>query len=166
MKVTKSNSTMAFVTVEDLFGSIEMLVFPKTLTEYAPLVAEGKILKIDGHISAREEEEPKLICESLSGIPEKGAPARAQGGPGARHSGPAPGLYLRVASKDDALYKKARKYLAVFEGSTPLYLYFLDSGKLMLAPASMRVSVNNVLVRGLKKLLGDKNVAVVDNMQQ
>lgn len=167
MKVTKSNSTMAFMTIEDLFGSVEMLVFPKTLSEYAAWVAEGKILKIDGHVSVREEEEPKLICDTLSDIPEKGA---SSGKPGssekARRSGPAPGLYLKVASPDDPLYAKAKKYLAVFDGSTPLYIYFCDSKKLMRAPFSMRVSVNGVLVRELKKLLGERNVAVVDSMQQ
>lgn len=167
LKVTKSSSTMAFVTVEDMFGSMEMLVFPKILSEYAALVVEGKILRIEGHVGVREEEEPKLICETLSEIPEKNASSGKNGGSAnARRSGPAPGIYLRVASKDDPLYEKAKKYLAVFDGPTPLYIYFKDSGKLMLAPAAMRVDVNNVLLRELKKLLGEKNVAVVDNLQQ
>ena len=167
MKVTKSNSAMAFVTVEDMFGSLEMLVFPRILSEYAALISEGKILKIDGHVSAREEEEPKLICEALSEIPSGDAPPRSPVRPApARRTGPAPGLYLKVPSKDDPLYEKAKKYLAVFDGPTPLYIYFTDPGKLMLAPAFMRVDVNDVLIRELKKLLGDKNVAIIDNMQQ
>ena len=169
MKVTKSNSTMAFMTVEDLFGSLEILVFPKTLAEYAAFVVEGKILKIEGRVSFREEEEPKLICEKMSEIPKESGSSNADGNHNQKKackSGPAPGLYLRVTSKEDPLYEKAKKYLAVFDGPTPLYIYFTEPGKLMLAPVSMRVSVNDVLVRELKKLLGDKNVAVVDNMKQ
>ncbi len=64
------------------------------------------------------------------------------------------------------MYRKALKYTAVFDGPTPLYIYFTDSRQLMAAPISMRVSVNDVLIRELKKILGVKNVAYVDNLQQ
>ena len=163
LKVTKSNSTMAFVTLEDLYGSIRMLVFPKTLTDYAALIAEGKIIKVYGRISVRDENEAELICQTVSEIPEPGqagdAPARA-------HAHTRPGLYLKVSGKDDPAYRKAMKYIAVFDGITPLYIYLCDEKKLMAAPLSLRVSVNDVLLRELKKVLGEKNVAFVDNLQQ
>ena len=161
LKVTKSNTTMAFVTLEDLYGSIQMLVFPKTLTDYAELIAEGRILKALAHVSIRDENDAELICESVqnapspSGEPET-APRRAS----------RPGLYLKVQSEDDPLYRKAMKDIAVFDGATPLYIYFSREKKLMSAPASMRVSINDVLLRELRRILGDKNVAVIDNMQQ
>lgn len=164
LKITKSNSTMAFVTLEDMFGSIEMLVFPRTLAEYAELIAEGKILKISGRISVREDEETKLICETAVLAPKpNGAADDVQ--PAGR-SKCAPGLYLKVKNDESPLYIKAKKYLAVFDGPTPLYVYFSDSRRLFHAPLSMRVSVNSVLIRELKKLLGEKNVVVIDNLQQ
>ncbi|MBR3888584.1 MAG: DNA polymerase III subunit alpha [Clostridia bacterium] len=54
-KITKSNEIMAFVTVEDLSGSINMIVFPKTFAQYRPLIAEDKIVKIEGRISIKED---------------------------------------------------------------------------------------------------------------
>lgn len=162
MKVTKNNSTMAFVTLEDLYGSIEMLVFPKTLADCAQLIAEGSILKVTARLSIREEDEPKLICETAGPIPAEGKPSAGS----QEHRGPAPGLYLKVPNQEDPGYAKAKKYCAVFDGSTPLYVYFTESRRLFHAPVSMRVSVNAVLVRALKELLGDANVAVVDNLQQ
>ena len=163
LKTTKSNSTMAFVTLEDLYGSIQMLVFPSVLTEYAGLIAEGKIVRAEARLNLREDRDPELVLASLSE-----APSPDGGKPGAKrnHASTRPGLYLKVPGADSPLYRKACKYTAVFDGPTPLYIYFCDKRKLMLAPSSMRVSVNSVLVRELKKLLGDRNVAVVDSLQQ
>jgi DNA polymerase-3 subunit alpha len=162
LKVTKSNSTMAFVTLEDLFGSIRMLVFPKTLTDYAELIAEGRIVKVFARISLRDENDAELICQTIEDAPQPGKNHTTAN----RHTHSRPGLYLKVGGRDDPLYRKAMKYIAVFDGPTPLYIYFCDSKKLMAAPISMRVSVNDVLLRELKKLLGGKNVALVDNLQQ
>ena len=49
----------------------------------------------------------------------------------------------------------------IFDGPTPLYVYFEDTKKLMLAPTAMRVDVNDVLLRELRKVLGNANVAFV-----
>ncbi len=54
-KVTKSNEIMAFVTVEDLNGSFDMIAFPKTFTQYRSVIAEDKIVKIEGRISIKED---------------------------------------------------------------------------------------------------------------
>lgn len=158
MKVTKSNSTMAFVTIEDMFGSMEVLVFPKILSQFAEWIGEGKIVKMFGRISIREDEEAKLICESVGPAPSPSGDGKtAQPGKSVR-----PGLYIKVPGEDSEQYDRAKKYLAVFDGRTPLYVYFVDSKKLMRAPFSMFVSVNDILIRELKKLLGDKNVAYVE----
>lgn len=162
MKVTKNNSTMAFVTIEDMYGSMEVFVFPKVLSQFAEWIAEGKIVKIFGRISMREDEDAKLICESVGPAPPPaGKKKAARSGKSAR-----PGLYIKVPGENSEQYNRAKKYLAIFDGSTPLYIYFVDSKKLMRAPLSMFVSVNDILIRELKKLLGDKNVAYIEQMQQ
>ena len=164
MKVTKSNSTMAFVTLEDMFGSMEILVFPKILAQYAEWIAEGKIVKIFGRISMREDEEAKLVCETV------GAAPALHPDDSAKHPCPQkpahPGLYIKVPDEQSELYDRAKKYLAIFDGRTPLFIYFVSTKKLMRAPFSMFVSINDILVRELKKLLGEKNVAVVEELQQ
>jgi DNA polymerase-3 subunit alpha len=62
-KITKNNQTMAFVTLEDMYGAIEMLVFPKSLESYAALLQEGRVLEVVGKLSLREEEDAKLLCD-------------------------------------------------------------------------------------------------------
>lgn len=155
LKVTKSSSTMAFVMLEDMFGAIELLVFPSTLSQYANLVAEGKIVKVVGRISMTEDKDTKIICEQVLLPPNSEEITTAKHKKASR-----PGLYLKAANEEDALYKKALQYISVFDGGTPLYVYFTDTKKLMLAPAHFRVSLNDVLLRELKRLLGEDNVAV------
>nr|WP_319488248.1 DNA polymerase III subunit alpha [uncultured Caproiciproducens sp.] len=163
MKVTKSNSTMAFITLEDMFGSMEVLVFPKILAKYGEWIAEGKIVKVFGRISMREDEEAKLVCEMVGAAPTLHSGSEKS----AASAKPAhPGLYIKVPDEESQLYDRAKKYLAVFDGKTPLYIYYINTRKLMRAPYSMFVSVNDILVRELKKLLGEKNVAIVEELQQ
>ena len=73
-----------------------------------------------------------------------------------------PGLYLKVPDKESPLCKKALQYTAVFDGTTPLYIYFTESKKLTLAPPHLRVQVNEPLLRALRELLGENNVALVE----
>lgn len=153
-KLTKSNTNMAFLDVEDMFGSIEVLVFPSVLDKYESLISEGATVKIGGRISFTEEKDPKLLCDEIS--PASDAAAAKQGVPAAPKG--RCGLYLKVKSEDDPLYKKALKYLAVFEGREDIYIRFTDNGKMLKAPDKYRAEVNNVLLSELKKLLGGENV--------
>lgn len=166
MKVTKNNSTMAFLTLEDMFGAVEVLVFPKILGEYGQYMVEGKIIRLTGRISRREDEETKLVC---SQVEEAGSPQellQKKTDKPAPKPQKRPGLYLKVPGEQSKEYEQAKKLLAVFDGMTPLYVYMDDTKKLMMAPVSLRVDVNEVLLRELKKVLGEKNVAVVQNEQQ
>ena len=159
MKVTKSNSTMAFVTLEDMYGSMEVLAFPKILSQYADWFSEGRIVKLFGRISLREDEDAKLICETAGSVPSLSAVQHAE--EEGHKKAARPGLYLKLPGEDSREYKKAMQYLAIFDGTTQLYLYFQDTKKLLRAPASMSVSVNDSLIRELVRLLGENNVAVV-----
>ena len=161
LKVTKNNDRMAFVVLEDMFGSIELLIFPNVLSRYGDLVAEGKIVQAEGRISVTEDKDSKIVCEQLSPAPPPDGKGKGEKHPEQAHRAKRPGLYLKLSGKEDPRYRKAMRYIAVFDGTTPLYLYFSDRKKLLLAPGRFRVSVNDVLVRALKDLLGESNVAVV-----
>lgn len=163
-KVTKNNSTMAFVTLEDSCGAMEMLVFPQTLAHVSPLLEEGKALCVTGKLSVREEEEPKLLCDDVHAAADAES---AQRQPSVPPAVPAagkhvkPGLYLKVPNETDPAYLRAKKYLAVFDGRTQLYVVFAQEKKMFRAPASCGVDVNEVLLRELRGLLGNTNVAYV-----
>ncbi len=172
-KVTKSNATMAFLTLEDLFGSLEVLLFPALLGQYADLFQEGKLLYLHGRISRREDEETKLVCEKASVLPKPGesiaiiSPVKKyEPAKKSSSSGKKPGLYLKVPGEKTAAYERVKKLLAVFDGAEDVYIYMSDSGKLFKAPAGMRVDVNRVLLEELSRVLGHANVVFIEKMKQ
>ena len=173
-QTTRSNARMAYAMVEDLYGSMELIVFPKVLEEYGGLLQTGRIVVAQGRISLREDEAPKLICDRLLDAPDPehlpafgppgrtrrpqpaAAPAPSAAAPNARH-----GLYLRAPSAESPLFKRACLSLAVFDGAEPVYIRFMDTGKLVKAPQSMWVWPHEVLLEELKRILGEENVALV-----
>ena len=64
-KATKNGEQMAFVTLEDGSASMELLVFPKTLEKYGHLLTFDAVVAVSGTVSAREEEDPKLLCDRM-----------------------------------------------------------------------------------------------------
>ncbi|MCY6957569.1 DNA polymerase III subunit alpha [Clostridium brassicae] len=64
-KITRTNTLMAFVKLEDLYGTIEIIVFPKTLERFNELINEDEIILVKGRVTKREDEQPKVICDSI-----------------------------------------------------------------------------------------------------
>lgn len=164
-KATRSGDTMAFLTVEDTTGAMEVLVFPKILQRYGQLLTVGSVVVLSGRISVREEENAKLLCEKAVTIQDRlawrsGSPVRKpNAGAG---SGKRPGLYLRIPSRQGREMEKAQNLLEIFEGTTPVYVFFQDTQKVGLAPRSMWVFPNDVLLGQLTEILGEGNVKLVE----
>lgn len=171
LSVTKKGDTMAYLAVEDLTGSIEVLVFPRILAQYTALTDVDRLVILSGRLSYREEEDPKLILEEARPMEEMGSTSQQadiyanQARPSeekAHNKTTRPGLYLKVPAPGTPAWLSAQKYMAVFDGDTPVYVYFTESRQLTLAPRNMWVSLCEILVRTLKEELGDQNVAVVE----
>lgn len=171
LTITKKGDTMAYLAVEDLTGGIEILVFPRVLSQYTALTDVERLVFLSGRLSYREDEDPKLILEEARPLEEMGNAAQQAGvyankmnqapekkrGKSAR-----PGLYLKVSASGAPAWSNAQKYMAVFDGNTPVYVYFTESRQLTLAPRNLWVSLCEVLLRVLKEELGEQNVAVVE----
>jgi len=76
IKYTKNDKVMAFLNIEDLVGTVEVVVFPRDYEKYAPLLVEDSKVFIKGRISVEEEKDGKLICEQIVAFEEalKGGP--------------------------------------------------------------------------------------------
>ncbi|MBQ2758268.1 MAG: DNA polymerase III subunit alpha [Clostridia bacterium] len=64
-KITKNDTTMAFLTIEDVYGAVEVLVFPKKFDKYGQYFIEDEIVLLTGKVSLRDDEVPKLLCEDV-----------------------------------------------------------------------------------------------------
>lgn len=153
-KITKNDSTMAFVNLEDTYGSVEVIVFPKTLAENPALFYEGNIVLIHGRISMREDEDTKVVCESVESCPSENTVAESK----KTERKKVRGLFLRFDNAKSPQIEYCRRLLAIFDGNVPLFYYFSDSKEYKKNPLNIGIDVNPVLLRELRKILGDQNV--------
>lgn len=160
-KITKSDETMAFVTLEDETGSVEVLIFPKILEQKPMLFREGSIILLRGRVSMREDEDTKIVCENADSCPSeeqiKAAP-QTEEAPAKTEKKKAKGLFLRFDTATSPQIECCRKLLAIFDGQYPLYYYFVDKKEYKRNPIGQNIDVNKVLLRELRKILGDANV--------
>ena len=156
-KITKSDATMAFLNFEDMTGSIEVIVFPKTLIEKPTMFHEGNILLLHGRVSMREDEDTKVVCEAVEPCPSS-VPAEAAKAPTLEKKKAARGLFLRFDTASSPQIEYCRKLLNIFDGAVPLYYYFADTKEYKRNPIGQNIDVNDVLLRELRKILGESNV--------
>ena len=187
-KLTKSGEQMANLILEDTTGSMECLVFPRTFAENQRNVIEGTVAVVSGRISQREERQSQIICENIVPAEKYGGTLAAQGakpqrngnGRNVPYSGQNPygrddayaeregentsskskyyGLHLLLPSNEGEVYDRVINLLEIFDGQTPVYFKFSDSGKRVQAPRKLFVQLNDPLISELKRILGEKAV--------
>lgn len=113
-KTTKNNTMMAFVTVEDLYGSFELLVFPKVYTRVAHALQPENIVVVRGRLSLREDDTPKVLPDEIQPIDAFFAYNDTKG---------AKGKYPRFEISRGAL-KQAKAFVKFFQG--PVLVEFYD----------------------------------------
>lgn len=160
-QLTKSKKMMAFVTVEDRYGSMEAVVFPNVYDRFGVHLGEGSAVILRGRLNYKENEDPKLICDSAE-------PARTNeecknrqfSEPPQQRQQPPQALWLRIDDLNTPLYERARRVLDIFEGRTPVIFCLTASNRRVKAPSNMWVSLNDVMINELKYQLGEENVAL------
>ena len=70
IKMTRNNDMMAFIEIEDLYGTIEVVVFPNVFRKYKNIINEDSILIIKGNLNIKEDENPKLIANEITQLNE------------------------------------------------------------------------------------------------
>ncbi len=143
-KITKNNNMMAFITLEDLYGTIECIVFPTTFERYNKYLKEDGLIVIEGKISVSEVEEPKIIVEKIS---ELNMYKREK-------------IYLKISTDSPSnTMEKLKRILEKSNGDVPVYVYFEKEKKTVVADRSLWIDGNNLdIITQLKNFLGEDNV--------
>lgn len=155
---TRSGGMMAFLTVEDLTGTMEVLVFPKTLQACAVSVRENAAVVIRGRVSYKEDEASKLLADHISLVDEYGKDGRRKVDISNKNA--KDGLWLKLPSMSGDAFSEVENLLEIFEGDFPVYMHFEDTGKTVLAPRRMWCVKHELLLAELGRILGGKNVKV------
>lgn len=145
VKTTKTNSVMAFLTIEDLYGTVEVIVFPKVYERYRHLLqTDGKFL-VKGRVSLEEDRAGKLICQSLVSFDE--VPCE---------------LWIRFPDiaafekTEEELYQKLLSY----EGKDIVCIYAEKEKQIKRLPAGKGVSARLVMEQKALSFLGENSVAI------
>lgn len=183
-KATKKGAYMGFITLEDLTGQIECLVFPKVYERYQGMMAVDDLVVLHGRLSIREEEAPKLLVEKLIPLeawhPEESAPAATMGQstarpvpPPKRHTSEAPKLTdaQAAAKAPRKLYLRlnrpqmdaASSTLSLYPGSVPVYLHLPAEKMTLLAPKTGWCDASDGCLNRLNALLGAENVKLLES---
>lgn len=153
---TKSGGVMAFITVEDLSGTIEVLAFPKILLQCSEAVRENAVVVISGRVSYKEDEASKIIAEKITDISRYQKDLTADDG----NKNTKNELWLKLSSMNSRSFEEVKNLLSIFEGDCPVYMYFEDTNKRMRAPRSLWCVKNDLLFSELERILGKGNVKV------
>ena len=150
-KTTRNNTLMAYVTLEDDTGSLELMAFSRTLEESGSYLQVNVPILVEGKLSLRDEKPPQVLCDRvfpLNQVPQAPATPRTA----------IPGkLYLRFERSDDPLLTRVRNLFVLFPGQQTVVLYLADTQRRLGAKCLLLPP----LLQELKDLLGEANVVVV-----
>ena len=163
---TKSNTLMAFTTVEDLTGTMELLIFPRVLAECRAALQENAVVVANGRVSVKEEEAARLIVEGVQPI-EHYDPSQSFGKNRVEKvrretgGGETAGYFLTVPSRQGPEMHKVENLLCnIFDGgTTKVYFRFADTGQKVLA-RHMAIKDDPLLRAELERILGKDHVKV------
>ena len=147
VKYTRNNQAMAFLTVEDLTGSVEIIVFPKDYERYNRFLNDEEKIFVVGHATVEEEQDGKVICERIVPFDD----TRKE-------------LWLQFPTKSDFSEKEQQVYdiLRDSDGNDEVVIYISDVKAFKRLPRNRAVGTNSVLLARLTEFLGEKNVKVVE----
>ena len=147
VKYTRNNQAMAFLTVEDLTGSVEIIVFPKDYERYNRFLNDEEKIFVVGHATVEEEQDGKVICERIVPFDD----TRKE-------------LWLQFPTKSDFAEKEQQVYdiLRDSDGNDEVVIYISDVKAFKRLPRNRAVGINSVLLARLTEFLGEKNVKVVE----
>jgi DNA polymerase-3 subunit alpha len=143
VKYTKNNQIMAFLTVEDLLGTIEIVVFPKSYERYSRLLEADTRLFISGRVSVEEDRPAKLICDKMLAFDE--IPSE---------------LWLQFANKAefDAMQQKINAQIPSGNGNGTVKVFLREERAMKQLAAG--VNISDALLGEMIALLGEPNVKV------
>lgn len=153
-KLTRSNSTMAYVTMEDDTASIEMIAFSGVLNEYGGYLKENTPVVVVGKLSLRDDKEPQVIVNRVRLISDytESAPRREEQPTQEIPQGST--LYLRLPNEDCREFRKIKAIVNMFPGDGKVIVFFADTRKRM----GVRCMLHGSMIGELKRLLGEENV--------
>lgn len=145
VKTTKRNDQMAFLSLEDNYGSIELLAFPNVYSKFEQILVKGAVVIATGRLNLREEQDPVIILESVRQVDTKEKSEK---------------LYIKVDGDKEFLVDQIVAILQSFPGETPVMLYFEKDKVTKMVNKQNWVHIDHSLIQQLGNLTGADHVKI------
>ncbi|WP_085829570.1 DNA polymerase III subunit alpha [Clostridium massiliodielmoense] len=146
-KITRTNSMMAFITLEDLYSSIEVIIFPKTLEQFNRIIMEDEIVLIKGRVTKREDEQPKIICDYVEKVFNFSSKK----------------LYIQIENKKilKQTMNDIKQISLSNNGNIPIYICTKEERKKFLIAREFWINENEDVLKIIKQRYGEENVKLL-----
>ena len=147
IKYTKNNKTMAFLTIEDLAGTVEVVVFPRDYEKYQQYLTEENKVFVRGRVSEEDDAASKLICEAVIPFDQ----TRKE-------------LWLQYEAKADFLSREQELYemLGDSEGDDQVVIYCRKERAVKRLPQGRNIHIDSIILNRLTNYLGESCVKVIE----
>jgi DNA polymerase-3 subunit alpha len=149
VKYTRNNQAMAFLTLEDLVGTVEIVVFPRDYEKYQSMLIEDARVLIQGRVSAEDDKASKLIFESVRSFDE--IPRE---------------LWVQFANRTEYASREAQ-FLADLKnspGKSTVVVYLKDIKAMKKLGSTFQISFDETWMASMRKKYGEDNVKVVERV--
>ncbi|MBQ6884949.1 MAG: DNA polymerase III subunit alpha [Clostridia bacterium] len=150
LKQLKNKNTIAYTTVEDISGTVDIIVFSAILASYRSIMTAGSVVIINGKVSEREDREPEIVCESVEIVPES-----------AQNAEQIETLYLKISSINSQQFNEVCEILAKYKGESDVIIYCEDTKKRIMVPERLKIQPSKALTDDLSRVLSAENVKLV-----
>lgn len=152
-QLTKRGDLMKYIELEDLTGSIEVIVFPSQVVKFDKLLKQDTLVIVKGNLDIQDESAPKLRLEEIRPFqigetPEKRKEEVSK-------------IYLQMGSNETEKIAEVKKILRRDIGVLDVFIYFSDLKKVSKAPENMRLRIDDERLTELQSILGAENVRLV-----
>ena len=154
-KSARNGKPMAFLSLEDLYGVVEVIVFPADYARNRSLIQEGRRVLIKGKVTVDSDADGKLIAEQIIDLEQMAEPKEAA---------PEQELWIQFANKEE--YLKHERYInslntvEELRGDAPIRLYLKEEKQIRKMPASYNLNLDPDFVEVLKGRFGEENVKI------
>lgn len=147
VKFTRNNKAMAFITLEDLTGSVEVIIFPKDYERFQRMINEDEKVFVTGRSTVEDEQNGKIICERI--VPFDETPKE---------------LWLQISTKEEYqnLEPRILSVLRESDGNDTVVIYISNEKAMKKLGKNYSVSANETLCAQLMEFLGANNVKIVE----
>ncbi len=157
VKYTKDNKAMAFITLEDLYGTVEVIIFPKVYEKFAGRIQEDCVVVAKGRVSIKEDEDAKIICnelifynsnQQLQQTEKSAQTTQPEISPDTKK------LWLKIGKESVATIADVTKVLSGRSGKVPVVVYVEETKKRVLLQPEFWVNPTEMLIHELENCLG------------